>query len=192
MLPLILASSSVYRRALLDKLQLEYQCHSPDIDETPLPNESALSLVERLAIAKARAIAKHYPAHIIIGSDQAAICKDSILGKPGNCENAFQQLLNASGEKVTFLTGLCVINTYTGQELSLVEPFHVHFRKLTPSMIKNYLDKDQPWDCAGSFKSEGLGISLFEKLEGDDPNSLIGLPLIQLIRCLDKMEQPVL
>ncbi len=192
MLPLILASSSVYRRALLDKLQLTYQCHSPDIDETPMPNETANQLVKRLSISKARAVANHYPNHIIIGSDQVATYKDLLLGKPGNFQNAYQQLLNASGEKVTFLTGLCVINTHTGQELSLVEPFHVHFRTLTPNMIKNYLDKDQPWDCAGSFKSEGLGISLFEKLEGDDPNSLVGLPLIQLIRCLERMGQPVL
>lgn len=182
---LVLASSSPFRREILDKLNLNYECLSPDIDETPLTEEPAQQLVERLAINKAKAVASSYPDALIIGSDQVAVCDNTILGKPHTHENATQQLLNASGKNVTFYTGLALLNSATGTVQSEVVPFHVHFRTLTPEMIENYLKAEQPYNCAGSFKSEGLGIALFEKLEGEDPNTLIGLPLIRLIRMLE-------
>lgn len=182
---LVLASSSPFRREILDKLNLDYECFSPDIDETPLEGEQALQLVERLAINKAKAVASSFPEALIIGSDQVAVCNGTILGKPHTHENATQQLLNASGEHVTFYTGLALFNSATGTVQSEVVPFHVHFRTLTTEMIENYLRIEKPYNCAGSFKSEGLGIALFEKLEGEDPNTLIGLPLIRLIRMLE-------
>jgi len=182
---LVLASSSPFRREILDKLNLDYECLSPDIDETPLEREQALHLVERLAINKAKAVASSFPEALIIGSDQVAVCNGTILGKPHTHENATQQLLNASGEHVTFYTGLALFNSATGTVQSEVVPFHVHFRTLTAEMIENYLRIEKPYNCAGSFKSEGLGIALFEKLEGEDPNTLIGLPLIRLIRMLE-------
>jgi septum formation protein len=181
---LILASSSPYRRALLDKLQLPYLCHSPDIDESRRPDETAESMVMRLAEEKAKAVAEHYPKSIIIGSDQVAVLDTAILGKPGTKENAIAQLQQASGKRVTFLTGLSVLNTANNHIQTEAIPFHVHFRHLTTEMIERYIDKENPLDCAGSFKSEGLGIVLFEKLEGDDPNALIGLPLIRLTSML--------
>lgn len=184
MQPLVLASSSPYRRTLLDKLQLPYRCHSPDIDESPLPGETPQQLVMRLAEKKARAVATIYPDAIIIGSDQVAVINENIIGKPGNRENAIQQLQQASGKRVTFLTGLTVLNTSNNSIQTETIPFHVHFRLLNKQMIENYIDKESPLDCAGSFKSEGLGIVLFEKLEGDDPNALIGLPLIRLTSML--------
>ncbi len=184
MQPLVLASSSPYRRTLLDKLQLPYRCHSPDIDESPLPGETPQQLVMRLAEEKARAVATIYPDAIIIGSDQVAVINENIIGKPGNRENAIQQLQQASGKRVTFLTGLTVLDTSNNSIQTETIPFHVHFRLLNKQMIENYIDKESPLDCAGSFKSEGLGIVLFEKLEGDDPNALIGLPLIRLTSML--------
>ncbi|MCE0556937.1 MULTISPECIES: Maf family protein [unclassified Motilimonas] len=183
---LILASTSPYRKALLEKLNLPFSTAKPDTDETPLANETALELVERLAIAKAQVIAKQHSNAIIIGSDQVCVSHGDILGKPGNYENAFAQLKAASGNKVTFYTGLAVIDSETQQVTSLVEPYIVHFRQLTDEMIDHYLTVEQPYDCAGSFKSEGFGISLFGRLEGRDPNSLIGLPLISLIEILDE------
>lgn len=182
---LVLASSSPFRREILDKLNLDYECLSPDIDETSLEGEQALQLVERLAINKAKAVSSSFPEALIIGSDQVAVCNGTILGKPHTHENATQQLLNASGEHVTFYTGLALFNSATGTVQSEVVPFHVHFRTLTAEMIENYLRIEKPYNCAGSFKSEGLGIALFEKLEGEDPNTLIGLPLIRLIRMLE-------
>jgi MAF protein len=184
MQPLVLASSSPYRRILLDKLQLPYSCHSPDIDESPYPDENATQLVMRLAEEKARAVADQYPNSVIIGSDQVAVLNNLILGKPGTKENAKTQLQQASGQRVTFLTGLCTLDTLNNHAQTEVIPFHVHFRELTEQMIGNYIDKESPLDCAGSFKSEGLGITLFEKLEGDDPNALVGLPLIRLVSML--------
>lgn len=184
MQPLVLASSSPYRRALLDKLQLPYNCHSPDIDESRHPEETPQQLVMRLSEEKARAVALMHPGSIIIGSDQVAVINENIIGKPGNRKNAIQQLQQASGKRVTFLTGLSVLDTSTNCIQTEVIPFHVHFRLLSRQMIENYIDKESPLDCAGSFKSEGLGIVLFEKLEGDDPNALIGLPLIRLTSML--------
>lgn len=186
MLPLILASSSPYRRQLLQRLNLAFNHQSPAIDETPKPGESANELVLRLASEKTMAVAKTNPNALIIGSDQVAVLESEILTKPGTAEQALQQLSACSGRPVQFLTGLCLLNSQSGQQQQLVEPFTVHFRKLKPEQLERYIQIEQPLDCAGSFKMEGLGISLFERLEGDDPNSLIGLPLIQLVTLLNK------
>lgn len=182
---LILGSSSPFRADLLNKLNLSFIQVSPDIDETPRTDETASELVERLATQKALEIAKTHPEGLIIGSDQVAVIDKTILGKPGNHQKAMAQLKQASGRDVTFLTGLALYNAKTDRMQSLVEPFSVHFRKLTENQIDFYLKKEQPYQCAGSFKSEGFGISLFSKLLGDDPNSLIGLPLIRLIELLN-------
>lgn len=186
MLPLILGSSSPYRRELLSRLNLPFSCASPNINETPQPNESAEQLVLRLATEKAHALKSQYPKHLIIGSDQAAVLDEQILGKPGTHSQAFTQLKAASGKKLSFLTALTLLNTQTGQQQSACIPFSVYFRSLSNDSIERYLQHEQPYDCAGSFKAEGLGISLFEKMEGDDNTSLIGLPLITLINMLQK------
>lgn len=189
-LPILLASSSPYRKQLLDKLQLPFTCASPNIDESVLKDESPESYVQRLAINKAKALASTYSNHIIIGSDQCAVLEDKeqtlILGKPHSIDNAINQLSQASGKAVSFLTGLCVYNSASQKQLSLVEPFTVHFRDLTAQQIERYIQQEMPLDCAGSFKSEGLGIRLFKALEGRDPNSLVGLPLIALIDLLEQ------
>lgn len=182
--PIVLASTSPFRRALLEKLGLAFETASPNADETRGRNEPATELVARLAKAKARAVAPAYPGALIIGSDQVACVDAQILGKPVNRERAFAQLRLASGKSVQFLTGLCLLNADTGDAQVVVEPFRVHFRSLTNDQIGGYLDREQPFNCAGSFKSEGLGIALFERLEGDDPNALVGLPLIHLIQML--------
>jgi len=181
---LVLGSTSPFRKSLLEKLNIPFQCAKPDIDETPQVNESSIALVERLAIEKAKAVSKRHTDALIIGSDQVALCDDEILGKPHNFENGVIQLNKFSGKTVTFYTGLCVYNSKTQKTLSLVEPFNVHFNILSQQDIENYLHAEQPYNCAGSFKSEGLGICLFKKLEGNDPNTLIGLPLIQLVALL--------
>ncbi|WP_067986104.1 Maf family protein [Neptuniibacter pectenicola] len=182
---LILASSSPFRRQILDKLQLEYSCLSPDIDESPNGNETPVQLVTRLAVAKAEKIAETESDSLIIGSDQVAVLGDEILGKPHTHENAVKQLQRLSGHRVTFLTGLALINSKSGNIQREAVPFDVVFRTLTDEMIENYLRAEEPYNCAGSFKSEALGIVLFDKLEGDDPNTLIGLPLIRLVRMLE-------
>lgn len=181
---LILGSSSPFRAELLKKLQINFIQHSPDIDETQLEGESAPALVERLAQEKARLIAETYPQALIIGSDQVAVADGNILGKPGNHQTAIQQLMMASGKSVTFYTGLALYNAENQTMQHIVEPFTVHFRELTEKQIEYYLNQEKPYQCAGSFKSEGFGISLLSRLEGDDPNSLIGLPLIKLIELL--------
>lgn len=182
---LVLGSTSPFRKALLEKLQLEFDTDSPDIDETRKQDETPEQLVARLACEKARAVADRHPDSLIIGSDQVAVNGHAILGKPGTHDRAMQQLREASGKQVKFLTGLCLYNSASGNEQVVVEPFSVHFRQLTDEQINNYLNAEQPYNCAGSFKSEAMGIALFDKLEGDDPNSLIGLPLIRLIRMLE-------
>ncbi len=189
---LILASTSPFRKAILEKLDIEFSTDSPDVDESQIENESADALVKRLAIAKAQAVAKHHKNALVIGSDQVAVIDNTILGKPGTRENAIKQLSYASGKSVIFYTGLCVLNTTTMQHHSCVEIFEVKFKKLSLSAIENYIDKEKPLNCAGSFKSEGLGIALFEKLQGDDPNTLIGLPLIRTIEFLECEGMPVL
>lgn len=183
--PLVLASSSPFRRELLGRLGLQFLCDSPDIDESRQPDEPAEQLVQRLALEKARAVATRHPAALVIGSDQVAVLEDgSIVGKPGSAERAVEQLLQASGSCVTFLTGLCLYNSASDQYQLCCEPFKVHFRQLSSDAISSYINKEQPLNCAGSFKSEGLGITLFRRLEGDDPNALIGLPLIRLTEML--------
>ena len=181
---LLLASSSSYRRALLQRLGVEFQCQSPDIDETSLPGESPEQLVLRLSLSKAKALASNYPDHLIIASDQIALFQQQILGKPHTVEKAIKQLSSFSGQSVTFHTGLCLLNTKTGQHQLDSIPFSVHFRELNESQIRFYTNEERPLDCAGSFKCEGLGITLFKKMSGDDPNSLIGLPLIRLTEML--------
>jgi MAF protein len=177
---LVLASSSTYRQVLLKKLGLAFVSANPDIDETALPDETPTALTRRLAMAKAQALTKRFPSNLIIGSDQVASIDGQILGKPGSVENAERQLRLANGRQVEFFTGLCLLNSADGSSQTTVERFVVHFRDLTDAQITNYVQRERPLDCAGSFKSENLGITLFRKLEGDDPNTLIGLPLIRL------------
>jgi len=183
---LVLGSTSPFRKEILNKLGLPFETAAPDIDESPLENEAPAQLVLRLAEQKARAVSDAYPEHLIIGSDQVAVIDNVILGKPRTHEHAVEQLTNASGKTVRFYTGLCLYNSATDVAQSEVVPFDVVFRKLNTSQIENYLLKEKPYNCAGSFKSEALGITLFEKLLGDDPNTLIGLPLIRLVAMLEK------
>jgi MAF protein len=184
--PLVLGSTSPFRRELLQRLGLEFDIAAPQIDESRLAGEPPERLVARLAVQKARAVADAYPDGLIIGSDQVAEIDGNLLGKPGTRDNAIAQLLQASGRTVTFHTGLCLLNAASDTAQVIVEPFRVHFRVLTRAQVERYLDREQPYGCAGSFKSEGLGISLFSRLEGDDPNALIGLPLIRLVEMLEK------
>lgn len=184
MLPLVLASSSPYRRELLARLRLPFTWSAPDIDESRHDNEGAEALVRRLSQEKAHALSATYPQHLIIGSDQVAVLGAKILGKPHSLERAREQLLTASDNSVTFLTGLTLLNSATGQQQTDCIPFTVHFRPLSEAQITRYLTAEQPFDCAGSFKAEGLGISLFRSTEGSDSNSLIGLPLIRLVDML--------
>lgn len=182
---LVLASSSPYRRELLEKLGLPFVHQSPAVDESALTGETPAALVERLACAKAQALANAYPDALIIGSDQMAIGPDGqALGKPHTHARACAQLLAMSGRRVTFVTGLCLLNTRTRHQQSLCEPFHVQFRELTPAQVDRYVERERPLNCAGSFKSEGLGITLFRAFEGRDPNTLIGLPLMALVDML--------
>ncbi|MGD8568146.1 MAG: nucleoside triphosphate pyrophosphatase [Gammaproteobacteria bacterium] len=184
MATLILASSSPFRQDILRKLNLKFDSDAPDIDEQRKDNEPAADMVQRLAENKARAVANRHPDALIIGSDQVAVLDDTILGKPHSHENAVRQLRAASGKRVTFLTGLCLYNSASEHSQVSCVPFTVYFRTLNDEQIERYLQQDQPYNSAGSFKSEGLGITLFEKLEGDDPNTLIGLPVIELVRML--------
>ena len=191
---LILGSSSPYRKDLLKRLGVSFECHSPNIDETPLHPESAVDLVKRLSIAKAFAVDRerqgtdHTPNGIIITSDQVAVLNNKILGKPHTVDNAINQLSCFSGKKVSFLTGLCVFNQQDQSYQYTLSEYHVYFRTLTLNEIRQYVLLEQPLDCAGSFKCEGLGVCLFDKMEGDDPNSLIGLPLITLSRLLRELD----
>lgn len=182
--PLILAFSSMHRRALLERLQVPYEVCAPDIDESRAPDERPADYVARLSREKAQAVATRYPQALIIGSDQAAVLDAAILGKPGNRARALEQLRQASGRCVEFYTGLTLLNAATGATQTSVVTTRVHFRQLSDDTISRYLDKEQPYDCAGSFKSEALGIALFERIEGDDPTALIGLPLIALVGML--------
>jgi MAF protein len=181
---LVLASGSRWRRQLLDQLQLPYRWASPDVDERPRAGESATTLVERLALTKAQALARDWPAHLIVGSDQVAVFQDEILGKPVDPAAARAQLTRFSGQRVSFVTGMALIDTHQGSRRVCHERYDVVFRRLTPEEVANYIDRESPLDCAGSFRMEGLGITLFERLEGDDPNTLIGLPLIRLCQWL--------
>lgn len=182
--PIILASSSPYRKSLLERLGLVFSCISPDIDETPLNNERPETTAFRLAQLKARKIGESHPDALIIGCDQVATLDGIQLGKPGNHETAIKQLQLQRGRSVVFHSALCLYNAKTHSIQADVIPYEVVFRNLTDDQIERYLQREQPYDCAGSAKSEGLGIAVIESMRGDDPNALIGLPLIALITML--------
>ena len=181
---LILASSSEYRRQLLQKLLIPFNSISPKIDETALEGEKPHETALRLAKEKAKKIGAEYPHALVIGCDQVATLDGEQLGKPGNHQNATKQLQTMRGREVTFHSALCLYNATTGNMQAEVVPYLVRFRQLTDEQIENYLTKEQPYHCAGSAKSEGLGIALIERMIGEDPNALIGLPLIKLITML--------
>ncbi len=165
---------------LLERLGLPFEVVGPTVDESPTPTEGAEQLVRRLALAKALAVARGRRGALVIGADQVALHAGTIVGKPGNHARAVEQLRRASGTRVTLHTGLALVNSDTGQSQSDVVPFAVVFRRLTEEQIERYLRREQPYDCAGAVKAEGLGITLLERLEGNDPSALIGLPLIRL------------
>ncbi|MHB0776927.1 Maf family protein [Halomonas sp. WWR20] len=181
---LVLASGSRWRRQLLDRLELPYTWVSPDIDETPRSGEPPEALVQRLALSKAQKVAVDHPRQLIIGSDQVAVYDNAILGKPGNVSRAQAQLRRFSGQRVSFVTGLALIDTAHGWQRICHETYDVVFRRLSEAEIVAYVTREQPLDSAGSFRMEGLGITLFERLEGKDPNTLVGLPLIRLCALL--------
>jgi septum formation protein len=176
---LILGSTSVYRRELLQRLRVPFSVESPQVDETPVPGEQPAALAQRLALAKAQAVARHFPAAIVIGSDQVADLAGEPLGKPGNHARAVQQLQQMSGKTVVFQTAVAVVCLESGFCQQALAPVQVQFRTLTATEIENYLQAERPYDCAGSAKSEGLGIALLERIDNDDPTALIGLPLIR-------------
>ena len=181
---IILASSSIYRKELLDRLKLPFSCFSPEIDETALADEQPQDTALRLAQEKAKKIGESHPNTLIIGCDQVATLDGLQIGKPLTHENATQQLRIMRGREVTFHSALCLYNSMTLNMQREVVPYIVHFRNLTDAQIESYLNKEQPYHCAGSAKSEGLGIAIIEKMTGEDPNALIGLPLIKLINML--------
>ncbi|EKO3366604.1 septum formation inhibitor Maf [Vibrio fluvialis] len=181
---LVLASTSPFRQQLLSKLHLPFSTAIPDCDETPHDGEPPQRLVQRLAEEKARSCSVTAPS-LVIGSDQVCVINGQIVGKPHTREKAIEQLLSQSGQAITFYTGLALYNTETDQAQVVLDTFTVHFRQLSREMATHYVNREQPLNCAGSFKSEGLGIALFERLEGDDPNTLVGLPLIQLVKLLE-------
>ena len=183
-LALVLASSSPYRRELLTRLRLDFETAVPDIDEASLPGEDPPALALRLAIGKAAAVATRYPDSLIIGSDQVAMNGMEQLHKPGCHATARNQLTAMSGRSITFFTALCLFNSYSGRYQSAVVAVEVKMRQLDAAAIDRYLAAEQPYDCAGSARIEAFGITLVEKLSGDDPNALIGLPLIELCRML--------
>ncbi|CBL46908.1 Maf-like protein [gamma proteobacterium HdN1] len=186
MTQIVLGSSSPFRKQLLEKLGVPFVCCSPEVDETPFENEAPEALVRRLALLKAEAVANLYPQALIIASDQVSVLNGQINGKPGNREAAIRQLEASSGQTVVFYTSLCVYDALTQRYELGVEPFSVHFRTLNRDQIARYVDHDSPLNCAGSFKSEGFGITLFKSFEGKDPNTLIGLPLILLVEMLER------
>jgi MAF protein len=181
---LVLASSSPFRRELLARLGLPFDAASPDVDESPLPGEAPDALAARLAEAKARALRGRFPGARFIGSDQVAVARGRVLGKPGNAAAAAAQLRWQSGGRTDFYTGLCLYDDATGVAQTVVEPFSVTFRTLTDAHIARYVAADEPFGCAASFRSEARGITLFTAMEGRDPNALVGLPLIALVDLL--------
>ena len=182
--PIILASTSKYRRELLARLGLPFEVASPDVNEIPLPRETPQDTARRLAEAKARAVAARFPRAIVIGSDQVAVLEGTTLGKPGNHANAVRQLKAIRTKEVVFHTALCLCNAASGQAETRVVPYYVRFRDYSDTQIEHYLRREQPYDCAGSARCEGLGIALIAEMRGDDPNALIGLPLIALTEML--------
>lgn len=190
--PLILASTSRYRASLLERLQIPFATAAPDVDETPLPGEELTATAIRLAEAKARAVASRFPNALIIGSDQIAILDGKAVGKPGSHEKAVAQLRAMSGKTVVFHTALCLLDSANDRIRQRTVPMEVVFRQLSDEQIERYLRREQPYDCAGSAKSEGLGITLIAAMRGDDPNALIGLPLIALCDLLNEAGYPVI
>jgi len=182
---LVLASTSPFRRELLQRLRFPFATFAPELDESRQPGEAPPEMVRRLSEAKARAAAAAFPDALIIGSDQVAVCGEDILGKPGTHDNARRQLTRLAGQRVSFLTGLCLFDPASDRARVDMVPYHVSFRPLSEQQIERYLRAEQPYNCAGSFKSEGLGISLFESMEGEDPSALVGLPLIRLVSWLN-------
>lgn len=182
-----LASSSPFRQELLKKLFDNFNTFAPEIDETPLPAEGVKAMVIRLSKEKAQAVAKQFPEQLIIASDQSAELEGKPLGKPGNFDKALEQLKSQQGKTISFYTGLAVYNPLDKQIYEALDITQVTFRQLDEQKLINYLNKEQPFNTAGSFKSEGLGIALFDKLETQDPNALVGLPLIELTKILDKL-----
>lgn len=181
---LVLASTSTYRRELLSRLKLPFDVASPNVDETPLPGESPSATALRLSVLKANAVASQFPDALIIGSDQVLMLDSEQLGKPGSYENAFMQLKKMQGKAMVFHTALTLFNSKTGRTQTRDIPTVVHIRKLTDAQIEAYLKKEQPYDCAGSAKSESLGIALMERMDSPDPTALIGLPLMTLTNML--------
>jgi septum formation protein len=181
---IVLASTSRYRRELLNRLQIPFSAVSPGVEESTLAGESPEAMATRLATAKALAVASVHPDAVIIGCDQVAVSDGKIVGKPGNHENAVRQLRALSGRDTVFYTALCVHDATSGRTATRVVPYRVKFRVLDDAVIQRYLEREQPYDCAGSAKSEGLGIALIERMEGEDPNALVGLPLIALVDLL--------
>jgi septum formation protein len=182
--PLVLGSTSAYRRELLSRLRLPFRVEPPHVDETPRPGEAPAELARRLAAAKAEAVARRHPGAVVIGSDQVADLDGEPLGKPGNHANAVAQLTRMSGRTVVFQTALSVVCMDTGFAQHDLAPVRVRFRPLGAAEIEAYLQAEQPYDCAGSARSEGLGIALLESIESDDPTALVGLPLIRTCRML--------
>jgi septum formation protein len=189
---LVLASTSPYRRQLLERLQVPFEVANPRVDETPAPGESPDALCLRLAVAKAKAVAAAFPDALIIGSDQVAVLDGQALSKPGDHANAVAQLRAMRGRTIRFLTAVAVHDAASGATRSRTVPTEVAFRDCSDAAIERYLALDQPYDCAGSAKSESLGIALIRSLRGDDPNALIGLPLIALVDLLEESGSPVL
>jgi septum formation protein len=182
--PVVLGSTSPYRRELMQRLGLPFEVLAPGVDETPEPGETPAALAQRLALAKARAVARQRPAAIVIGSDQVADLNGEPLGKPGTHERAVEQLQRMRGQTVVFQTALAVVCLDSGFEAADLAPVRVRFRDLDDGEIERYLRTEQPYDCAGSAKSEGLGIALLERIDSDDPTALVGLPLIRTCRLL--------
>lgn len=189
---LVLGSTSAYRRELLQRLRLPFTVAAPDVDETPLPHEAPLALARRLALAKAQAVARQYPDCVVIGSDQVADLDGEPLGKPGTHERAVAQLQKMRGKTVIFQTAVAVVCQASGFVQEEVAPVRVVFRDLSDAEIENYLRAETPYDCAGSAKSEGLGIALLESIDNDDPSALVGLPLIRTSRMLRAAGIPLL
>ena len=183
---LVLASSSPFRRRLLEQLSVKFRTLDPDIDESILPDEKPETLVQRLSIAKARAVVSKAPAALIIGSDQVAVHQGTIVGKPKDHADAVGQLLSSSGKTITFFTSVALLNSENGYLQTEVVPFKVRFRSLTREKIENYLKREQPYGCCGSLRADGLGIALLDQLRGEDPTALIGLPLTVLAQMLEK------
>lgn len=184
MRPLVLGSTSRYRKELLNRLGLPFEVASPDVDETPQTGEAPAELAKRLALAKAHAVARQFPSAVVIGSDQVADLHGEPLGKPGTHERAVAQLRRMRGQTVVFQTAVAVVCQATGFAQSDLAAVRVQFRELSDAEIETYLQREKPYDCAGSAKSEGLGIALLSSIENDDPTALIGLPLIRTCRLI--------